>query len=163
MKIKLLSENIGPVGMHHSMAWYDMTSGLILGLHAANGRRRYFVTTSLIGWAQTYNQPCDIVCIAAMTARRLHINHDPTKVTQYLLPHPRASYVMSIVVIAETAGQVIVEPSCHLYKTQLEATRIACVLRITPRHPHHHLMITHMIDSYQIQTQNKTKSVTNCL
>ena len=31
---------------------------LILGLHPANERRRYFVTTSLIGWAQAYNQPC---------------------------------------------------------------------------------------------------------
>ena len=28
-------------------------TGLILGLHPANERRRYFVTTSLIGWAQT--------------------------------------------------------------------------------------------------------------
>ena len=28
-------------------------SGPILGLHQANKRRRYFVTTSLIGWAQT--------------------------------------------------------------------------------------------------------------
>ena len=27
--------------------------GLILGLPQANERRRYFVTTSLIGWAQT--------------------------------------------------------------------------------------------------------------
>ena len=33
------------------------TSGLILGLRPANERRRYFVTTSLIGWAQAYNQP----------------------------------------------------------------------------------------------------------
>ena len=32
--------------------WY-MTTGLILGLRPANERRRYFVTTSLIGWAQT--------------------------------------------------------------------------------------------------------------
>ena len=31
-------------------------SRMILGLHPANERRRYFVTTSLIGWAQT--QPC---------------------------------------------------------------------------------------------------------
>ena len=31
---------------------YD--AGLILGLRPANERRRYFVTTSLIGWAQTY-------------------------------------------------------------------------------------------------------------
>ena len=28
-------------------------TGLILGLCPANGRRRYFVTTSLIGWVQT--------------------------------------------------------------------------------------------------------------
>ena len=28
-------------------------TGLILDLHTANERRRYFVTTSLIGWAQT--------------------------------------------------------------------------------------------------------------
>ena len=31
---------------------------LILCLSPANGRRRYSVTTSLIGWVQTYNQPC---------------------------------------------------------------------------------------------------------
>ena len=31
--------------------------GLILGLRPANGRRRYKVTPSLIGWAQTSNQP----------------------------------------------------------------------------------------------------------
>ena len=28
-------------------------TGLILGLRPLNGRRRYFVTTSPIGWAQT--------------------------------------------------------------------------------------------------------------
>ena len=31
-------------------------SGLILGLRPANERRCYFVTTSVIGWAQTQNQ-----------------------------------------------------------------------------------------------------------
>ena len=31
--------------------------GLILGLRPANERRRYFVPTSLIGWAQAWNQP----------------------------------------------------------------------------------------------------------
>ena len=36
-----------------------VNSGLILGLHPANERRRYFVATSLIGWAQAYNQPCN--------------------------------------------------------------------------------------------------------
>ena len=32
-------------------------TGLILGLHPANERCRYKVTTSLIGWAQIWNQP----------------------------------------------------------------------------------------------------------
>ena len=31
-------------------------TGLILGLHPANERLRYFVTTSLIGWVQAENQ-----------------------------------------------------------------------------------------------------------
>ena len=39
-----------------------MITGLILCLSPANERRRYFVTTSLIGWAQAYNQPCDLLC-----------------------------------------------------------------------------------------------------
>ena len=30
----------------------ETITGQILGLRPANGRRRYFVTTSLIGWAQ---------------------------------------------------------------------------------------------------------------
>ena len=35
----------------------ETNTGLILGLRPATGRRRYFVTTSLIGWAQTLNHP----------------------------------------------------------------------------------------------------------
>ena len=31
---------------------FTSISGLILGLRPANERRQYFVTTSLIGWAQ---------------------------------------------------------------------------------------------------------------
>ena len=33
------------------------STGLILGLRPANERRRFFVTTSLIGWVQTWNHP----------------------------------------------------------------------------------------------------------
>ena len=33
------------------------TAGLILGLRLANERRRYKITPSLTGWAQTWNQP----------------------------------------------------------------------------------------------------------
>ena len=36
----------------------SVAAGLILGLRPANERRRYFVTTSPIGWAQAKNQPC---------------------------------------------------------------------------------------------------------
>ena len=36
-------------------------TGLILGLCPANERRRYKVTPSLIGWAQTWNEPCVIM------------------------------------------------------------------------------------------------------
>ena len=39
---------------------YIYNTGLILGLHPANERRRYKVTPSLIGWEQTENQPCNI-------------------------------------------------------------------------------------------------------
>ena len=38
-----IATNLGPI----------YQSGLILGLRPTNERRRYFVTTSLIGWAQT--------------------------------------------------------------------------------------------------------------
>ena len=30
----------------------------LIGLHPANESHRYKVTRSLIGWAQTWNQPC---------------------------------------------------------------------------------------------------------
>ena len=38
-------------------SWYTEMSGLILGLHPANDKHCYKVTPSLIGWAQTWNQP----------------------------------------------------------------------------------------------------------
>ena len=34
--------------------------GLILGLRPANKRRRYKVTPPIIGWEQTWNQPCNL-------------------------------------------------------------------------------------------------------
>ena len=38
--------------------WWD--TGLILGLRPTNKRRRYCVSTSLIGWMQAWNQPWDM-------------------------------------------------------------------------------------------------------
>ena len=40
-------------------------SGLILGLGSANERRRYEVTQSLIGWAQTKSQPWNLKVAAS--------------------------------------------------------------------------------------------------
>ena len=39
-----------------SMIYAAGVWGLILGLHPDNGGRRYFVTTSPIGWVQAWNQ-----------------------------------------------------------------------------------------------------------
>ena len=39
----------------------SLFTGLNLGLCPFNERRRYFVTTSLIGWGQTENQPWFII------------------------------------------------------------------------------------------------------
>ena len=38
------------------LALNSVDAGLILGLRPTNKRRHYKVTTSLIDWAQTYNQ-----------------------------------------------------------------------------------------------------------
>ena len=48
---------------------------LILGLCPANERRHYFVMTSLIGWAQAYNQPCFISHIAKKLLSQCHYLH----------------------------------------------------------------------------------------
>ena len=39
----------------------DDEPGIILYTHPANERRRYNVTSSLIGWAHTQNDPCKLV------------------------------------------------------------------------------------------------------
>ena len=48
-------------------------TGLILGLRPANERRRYKVTPSLIGWAQNWNQPWNIVIF-----RNIHLLSVPS-------------------------------------------------------------------------------------
>ena len=47
----------------HSWFVVYVRTGLNLSLRPANERRHYKVTPSLIGWAQTQNQPCSHVCI----------------------------------------------------------------------------------------------------
>ena len=49
-------------------------TGLILGLRPANERRRYFVTTSLIGRVQAYNQPCSVYSIVSVIGCLTHLS-----------------------------------------------------------------------------------------
>ena len=54
---------IDPINLYallRTIACAVINAGLILGLRPANERRRYFVTTSLINWAQAYNRPCNV-------------------------------------------------------------------------------------------------------
>ena len=44
---------------------YWLRPWLIIGLRPANERRRYFVTTSIISWAQAHNQPWRLMCLKA--------------------------------------------------------------------------------------------------
>ena len=43
------------------LGWVWSKSGLIQDSRPTNERRCYFVTTSLIGWMHTYNQPCKYI------------------------------------------------------------------------------------------------------
>ena len=61
-----LGPHFGPGYRRHSVFHEDPSNpplrvhsaGLFLGLRPANERQRYFVTASLIDWAQAWNQPC---------------------------------------------------------------------------------------------------------
>ena len=55
VQIKYIEPKVRNLASKVCLEWH--TAGLILGLHPANERRRYFVMTSLIGWAQAYKQP----------------------------------------------------------------------------------------------------------
>ena len=63
-----------------------LTSKLILGLRPANERRHYKVTPSLIGWAQTQNQPCDITesLTNHINVRLIFIDINATQIFQFL-------------------------------------------------------------------------------
>ena len=53
-KFRSLILNVAIIAAADAYGWHtdDYKSGLILGLHPANERRRYYVTTSLTGCAQ---------------------------------------------------------------------------------------------------------------
>ena len=59
--IRTRLDNIGTMVTRFRPRFRHLTdAGPILGLHPANERRRYKVTPSLIGWAQTYNKSWDV-------------------------------------------------------------------------------------------------------
>ena len=51
LPIQIILVNISGMNILNDLTQHTL-AGLILGLRPANERRRYFVTTSLIGWAQ---------------------------------------------------------------------------------------------------------------
>ena len=50
---------------HKAITWTNVNlssvSGIIFCMHTANERRRYIVTSFLIGWAHSQNDPCSMV------------------------------------------------------------------------------------------------------
>ena len=56
------------------MAQCNMKAGIILSMRPANGRWRYKVTSSPIGWAHTENDPCDSVFVEHKSDFELTIN-----------------------------------------------------------------------------------------
>ena len=44
---------------------HDYDSGIILGMGSANEKRRYIVTSFLIGWAHAQNDSCDLIISAS--------------------------------------------------------------------------------------------------
>ena len=54
------------------MALSVAISGIIFGMGSANERRRYIVTSSLIGWAHTNNDPGLSICSGYWKQNRPH-------------------------------------------------------------------------------------------
>ena len=67
-----------------------LVAGVILCMHPANKRRRYYVMSSVIGWAHTQNDPCGIGAVDVLPCYVMGNNAD------YVLCNSQ-----SIVVLAE--------------------------------------------------------------
>ena len=59
--------------LFHSLYWCNV--GNILGMSSANGKRRYNVTSSLIGWTHTQNDPAVVMPVCACWSHRRHNVH----------------------------------------------------------------------------------------
>ena len=87
---------------------YISMSKLILGLRPANERLRYFVTTSLIGWAQTQNHPCMLTLIMS-TWSRVYSSHVPTSTTDAISiwrNDMKCKYISMFAIIMSTRSRV---------------------------------------------------------
>ena len=62
--------------------YWTMLHGIILCMHPANERRRYIVTSSLIGWAHIQNDPCNGTYVIGLNCA-MKILDDPGRI--YLL------------------------------------------------------------------------------
>ena len=78
-----------------------------VGLRPANERRRYFVTTSLIRWAQTYNQPWHLLFSS------LSLHQEISRMKASILP-----YILRFLIIFEHYGTNLVF-SAHVMGTYL--------------------------------------------
>ena len=86
----------------------DGSAGLILGLHPANERWRHFVTTSLIGWVEAKNQPCE--CDV------LHIWMETVLLTVDLFSQAPSNLLISLTCYMRSRLSHII-PGCHIMPT----------------------------------------------
>ena len=58
-KIALYQQKLSTLGIHQSYhcLYKNQNEGIIMCMGSASERRRYIVTTSLIGWSSTQNDP----------------------------------------------------------------------------------------------------------
>ena len=59
-------------GMDYIFVYHTDDPGIVLGMDSANGRRGYIITSSLIGWAHTQNDPRGPMIFHLMLSSQAH-------------------------------------------------------------------------------------------
>ena len=92
MKMYLNDQRLLPtiVPLILDILWHSHNSGLIVGLHPADKKRRYKVIASLIGSVQTYNQPCNYLFLLPRTLLIVTILYNRNKLTKSFYQHTDA-------------------------------------------------------------------------
>ena len=135
-------------------------SWLILSLRPANEGRRYFVTTSLIGWAQTSYQPanCAACHVLFSTDHRHEVMFACCGIYKFKLRVKLSANVMGLSLLAAsivnkdrldnswggvrwmTEPMVLWSETCHIYNTVMRmdfnimSVRICCITRMWKYH-----------------------------